>query len=144
MKTAAYVAFSVLCSMLLAGSPFSLLLFPLNYISEAVNPLSQEEIGELSFLACLEDSASGIPDRETIRVIVSENDFDEGTVAYLTQRLDELLYPRLRIVDTESRYDITVLSYEKALVDGSLLGKPESINSCGAVGIMVERVMKGD
>lgn len=85
--------------MLMTGSPISLLSFPLTFIGLALEPPSSAETAELEFLRCLEESAKALEDTRIVEIRISQEKFDSFTVTYLDQRLDELLYPRLRISD---------------------------------------------
>lgn len=95
----ALLAFGAAASMLMTTNPFSLAFYPIGFAQSAIEPLSEEESGEIDFLNCLEQSASDLEDGTIVDVQVSDQVFDGGSVSYLAQRLDEILYPRLRITD---------------------------------------------
>lgn len=80
---------------------------------------TEQQIAELEFYACLEEAGSTIPNGEKTSVIVS-GDFGQDGVGYLEQRLDEILYPRIRIVESEADFEYLVSPIE--------LSTPESIS----------------
>ena len=104
----ALAGFGVSASLLMTANPFSLAIYPFGLVQQAIEPLSESEAGEIDFLNCLEESASGLDDGTVVDVQVSDQVFDGGSVSYLSQRLDEILYPRLRINEQLSEYVMEV------------------------------------
>ena len=96
-SAAGLVSFGAAASLLMTSNPFSLVTYPIDFWQSSVRPMSEAERVETEFLNCLEEAAIDLTDGSIVDVRVSEKVFDGGSVSYLSQRLDEILYPRLRI-----------------------------------------------
>lgn len=96
-SAAGLVSFGAVASLLMTSNPFSLVTYPIDFLQSLAEPMSEAERGETEFLDCLEESAIYLEDGSIVDVRVSDKVFDGGSVQYLAQRLDEILYPRLRI-----------------------------------------------
>ncbi len=64
-------------------------------------PVTEQEQGELNFLSCVAEVGSVIPDRTDV-VLVGNPD------SYLRQRAQDLLYPRVRLVNENAGYSFHI------------------------------------
>ena len=64
-------------------------------------PVTEQEQGELSFLACLDDLTQAIPNRVNVQI-------QGNTDSYLIQRTQDLSYPRLRLVGENPEYALFI------------------------------------
>ena len=96
-SAAGLISFGAAASLLMTSNPFSFVTYPIGFWQSSVKPMSESERVETEFLKCLEESAVNLRDGSIVDVKVSDKVFDGGSVSYLSQRLDEILYPRLRI-----------------------------------------------
>ena len=134
-------------SLLLSGNPISVSLFPLRYIAESIRLPSESEIAELELLDCLRESANVISDGNKASVLVSKDDFLSASQEYLTQRMDELLFPRLRIVEVDANYEILLVSQSR--LSGSEIVDIEATRimdtrTCQSVGIVIKSLLEAE
>lgn len=104
---------------------------------------TQEQKAELAFYECLEDAASPIPDSEIAEVVVS-NDFGRDGIGYLEQRLDEILFPTIRISAEGATYRYSVFPFDSVgpaeLENYSQSRATESLFRCSYALVLVEKL----
>ena len=79
-------------------SPFA---FLDRWTARLTTPVTEQEQGELNFLACLDDLTRSIPDRTDVQI-------QGNTDSYLIQRTQDLSYPRLRLVGERPDYALFI------------------------------------
>ena len=106
------IGFGVVSSLLIAGNAFSMFFYPVEMAQNAISPIDEAERGELDFLSCLEEEGKFLESGSITTVLVSDQVFDSPSRSYLYQRLDEILYPRIRINDelAETEFHVKHLS----------------------------------
>lgn len=88
-----FVALGLILSIGLAPTAgnFAPFAFLDKWTARMTTPVTEQEQGELNFLACLEDVTRSIPDRTNVQI-------QGNSDSYLVQRTQDLSYPRLRLV----------------------------------------------
>lgn len=89
------------------GGPFATDSNPLSLILRGIAPTTEQQRAELAFYDCLKTAGDPVPNSETVEVVVSQG-FGRDGIGYLEQRLDEILFPRVRVVEFEARYEYKV------------------------------------
>lgn len=84
-----------------AAGNFSAFVFLDKTLARLQTPVTEQEQGELNFLACVGQAASVIPDRVDV-VIAGNQD------SYLRQRVQDLIYPRVRLVNEDSDFTVHI------------------------------------
>lgn len=84
-----------------AAGNFSPFVFLDKTLSRLQVPVTEQEQGELNFLACVDQAASVIPDR--VDVVI-----DGNSDSYLRQRVQDLIYPRVRLVNESANFTVHI------------------------------------
>jgi DNA-binding transcriptional LysR family regulator len=84
-----------------AAGSFSPFVFLDKTLARVQAPVTEQEQGELNFLSCVDQAASVIPDRVDVLI-------DGNPDSYLRQRVQDLIYPRVRLVNESADFTVHI------------------------------------
>ena len=84
-----------------ASGNFAPFLFLEKTLARLQVPITEQEQGELNFLQCVNQAVSVIPDRVDVAIAGNQD-------SYLRQRVQDLIYPRVRLVNEASDFTVRI------------------------------------